>query len=49
MTEPVAVNFKTPAETREWLEKRAAANHRSLTGEINFILEQAKAAETQPA
>lgn len=46
------LTFKPRADIRTWLEKEAAANHRSMSGQINFFLEQAKTAaesENQPA
>lgn len=38
----ITMTFKTPESIREWLEIQSAANHRSMSGEINSILEAAK-------
>lgn len=38
----ITMTFKTPESIREWLELQADANHRSMSGEINSILEAAK-------
>jgi hypothetical protein len=41
------MTFKTPAETKAWLEKLAQQNHRSVAGQINFIIDQAKKSQAK--
>lgn len=45
--EMVPVTFKTTVSNREWLQKHADDNHRSLAGQINFFLDRVRQSETE--
>lgn len=38
--ELVAITFKAPISIREWLMERSEANHRSMAGELNYLLDK---------
>lgn len=37
-----AIKVRFPPDLKNWIEQQAKANHRSLTGEINYRLELAR-------
>lgn len=45
MSKTVAVTFHTSEEMKRWLLENAQSEKRSLTGQVNYILEQAKESE----
>jgi hypothetical protein len=40
-------NVRLPRELKKWLLERASQNHRSLTGELVVLLEEARKANTR--
>ncbi len=46
-TKPRVFSITVPEEMYETLQSRAQLNHRSLSGEVNFLLEAGIAAETE--
>lgn len=47
MTEKTQINIRVPIDVKAWLAARAAANTRTVCGEILAILKDAKGGETK--
>ncbi|QKQ46800.1 hypothetical protein [Achromobacter denitrificans] len=43
------LTFKAPPRVREWLEQKAKADYRTLSGQVLLIIEQAMRADVQEA